>query len=86
MGTETVEAVAHKIHEYEPTQALQQIQEYTLRILTNLHTKGLLKGEDINEQMVYDLSKITTPNNVRINLDLIGQNLQTPYFLHRNVV
>ncbi|MDB5120519.1 MAG: hypothetical protein JWN56_1737 [Sphingobacteriales bacterium] len=67
----TAHAVAHKIHEYEPTEPLEIIQEYTSRILSDLYEKGLLKGDEQEGVKVYDLSKITSLNKGQVNPDLI---------------
>lgn len=67
----TAVAVALKIHEYEPMTPLEQIQEYSNEILSTLFNKGLIKGEGRGEEIIYNLSKITTSNKGHINPDLI---------------
>ena len=44
-------------------------------ILTHLFDKGLIKGEEVNGEMSYNLSKITRANDGAVDPDLLAPDL-----------
>lgn len=62
LGEGTVTDVINKLEELEPNIGSEQLTALTKQVLTRLHDKGLIKGEDRHGRMHYNLGKITEPN------------------------
>lgn len=63
LGEGTVTEVIDRLEELEPNIKNEQLIAITKEVLTHLYDKGLLKGEERNGKMHYNLSKITHAND-----------------------
>ncbi|MBK0378316.1 hypothetical protein [Mucilaginibacter segetis] len=59
----TAHQVALKLAVYEPETDLNSHEENAAKTLTDLFSKGLIKGSDDKSNREYNLSKILTPNS-----------------------
>ena len=67
----TARDVAAKIEELEPSSQKEEAEKHTSEVLKALFDKGLLKGRERNNQTIYNLSKIETPNSGKVDPDLL---------------
>jgi hypothetical protein len=63
LGGGTVSEVIDKLEDLEHGIKDEQLIAITKQILTHLYDQGLLKGEETNGKMHYNLSKITEAND-----------------------
>lgn len=71
LGEGTAPDVAAKLTEYEPKEAPQHLHRQAEQVLQELYSKGLIKGDKQNGEVVYNLSKITQPNGGGTDPDLL---------------
>jgi predicted transcriptional regulator len=67
LGEGTVTDVMEKLEELEPNIGSEQFVALAKQALTRLYDKGLIKGEDRQGVMCYNLGKITEANNGAVN-------------------
>jgi hypothetical protein len=75
LGEGTATGVIAKLEELEPGIKDDQLTAITKQVLSNLYDKGLLKGEEVNGDMHYDLSKITHANDGEVDPELLAPGL-----------
>jgi hypothetical protein len=75
LGEATANEVIDKLEELETGIKNQQLIAFTNKVLTDLYDKGLLKGEEIQGEMHYNLSKITHANDGDVDPDLLAPGL-----------
>lgn len=63
LGYATAKQTADELHRRDAHIAIDEAEKHANAILTTLFDKGLIKGSLHNESMVYNLSKILTPNS-----------------------
>src|SRR5665213_3511090 len=67
VGEGTVTDVMEKLEELEPNIGSEQFAALAKQVLGRLYDKGLIKGEDRQGQMCYNLGKITEANKGAVN-------------------
>lgn len=75
LGEGTVTDVMKKLEELEPNIGSEQFTALAKQVLTRLYDKGLIKGEDRQGSMHYNLGKITEANKGAVNPDLLAPGL-----------
>jgi len=75
LGEGTVADVLDKLEELEPNIHSEQFTALAKQVLARLHDKGLIKGEDRQGQMCYNLGKITEANKGAVNPGLLAPGL-----------
>src|SRR4051812_4828315 len=71
LGEATANEVIDKLEELESGVKNEQLIAFTKQVLSNLYDKGLLKGEERNGELHYNLSKITHANDGEVDPDLL---------------
>lgn len=75
LGEGSATDVMKKLEELEPNIGTEQFAALAKQVLTGLYNKGLIKGEDRNGVMHYNLAKITGANKGAVNPDLLAPGL-----------
>ena len=75
LGEGSMTEVMKKLEELEPNVGTGQFTALAKQVLTRLYDKGLIKGEDRQGIMYYNLAKITEPNKGSVNPDLLAPGL-----------
>lgn len=71
LGEGTAPDVAAKLTEYEPNEAPQTMHRQAEQVLQSLYSKGLIKGNEQDGEVSYNLSKITHANEGGTDPDLL---------------
>lgn len=71
LGAGTAPQAAAKLAEFEPQENEQTLNQHAHEVLEGLYQKGLIKGSQHDDEMLYDLSKITQPNTGGTDPDLL---------------
>jgi hypothetical protein len=71
LGEGTAPDVAAKLTEYEPQVAPQELHRQAEQVLNSLYEKGLIKGNEQDGEITFDLSKVTSPNTGATDPDLL---------------
>ncbi len=75
LGQGSSKEVIKKLEELEPGNKGASVSEDTEEILRNLYDKGLIKGNKLDGELRYDLSKITDPNQGFVDPKLLAPGL-----------
>lgn len=75
LSTGTDAEVVDKLQSLEAGIKSEQLIAITDQALKHLYEKGLIKGEDIQGEMHYNLSKVTQPNEGSVDPDLLAPGL-----------
>jgi hypothetical protein len=71
LGEATAAEVTQKIEELEPGISTNMLAEQTSELLTGLFNKGLLNGGKKDDQMYFNLNKITQANTGDVDPELL---------------
>ncbi len=75
IGEGTAEAVKNELAKLDNTINLEYFKTASAATLMHLFDKGLIKGDDIDGETHYNLSKITHANDGEVNPDLLAPGL-----------
>jgi hypothetical protein len=71
LGEGTAPDVAAKLTELEPQAQPSELHRHAEQVLMDLYKKGLIKGNEQDGEVSYNLSKITQPNTGGTDPDLL---------------
>jgi len=63
LGAGTADDVSAELMRYDTGLNEAEVKQQTVSVLTALFDKGLIKGSQLHHGMLYNLSKILTPNS-----------------------
>ena len=75
LGSGTAGDVSRMLSELQPDLIDDATMITPEHILKGLFDRGLLRGREENGDIIYDLSKITTPNKGEVDPDLLASGL-----------
>jgi hypothetical protein len=75
IGEGSAEEVVLKMEELDPEAPNKEVIGVTHRILTELHSSGLIAGREERGSIIYNLHKITEPNSGAVDPDLLAPGL-----------